>query len=105
MGFIIPQEFLEQFGNYIGEKEEATHYSTFGGSDWTLKITGNHIFYWSELSKSWRKWHLTKDHCTPIGLKEPDFRCGPPAPKKEKAIVKRVLRDSPIYTNSRIKGD
>jgi len=105
MGFFVPQDFLEQFGNSIGEKEEATHYSTFGGSEWSLKVTGKQIFYWNELSKSWRKWALTIDHCTPIGFKEPNFRCGPPEPKKEKVVVKRVLKDSPIYTNSRFKGD
>lgn len=55
MGSILPQSFFEQFGYSIGEKEEATHYSTFGGSDWTLKVSKNQIFYWYELGKAWRK--------------------------------------------------
>lgn len=104
MGSIFQQSFLEQFGYSIGEKEEATHYSTFGGSDWTLKATKNQIFYWDGLSGSWRKWPLTILHCTPLGEDEPNYKCGPAAPKQIE-VVERVLSDSPIYTQAKYKGD
>ena len=77
MGSFISQSFLERFGFFAGEESEATHYSTFGGSDWKLKTNKDHIFYWDALSGSWKRWHLTLDHCTPIGCSEPNFRCGP----------------------------
>lgn len=105
MGSIFSHEYLEQFGYSIGEKEEATHYSTFGGSDWILKVSKNQIFYWSELGKSWRKWPLTILHCTPLGEVEPNYKCGPVAPKKEKVDVKQVFKESQIYTKSKYKGD
>ena len=104
MGSIFPQSFLEQFGYSIGEKEEATHYSTFGGSEWSLKVARNQIFYWCELGKSWRKWPLTIQHCTPIGEQEPNYKCGPEVPKQIE-VIERVQKDSPIYTNTKYKGD
>ena len=105
MTSMLPQNFFEQFGYSIGEKEEATHYSTFGGSEWILKVSKNQIFYWYDLGKSWRKWPLTILHCTPIGEAEPNYKCGPVAPKKEKVAVKQVFKESPIYTKSKYKGD
>ncbi|MEZ6841015.1 hypothetical protein ABVN80_09545 [Acinetobacter baumannii] len=35
----------------VGEEDEATHYSTFGGSDWKLKANKDQMFYWDALSK------------------------------------------------------
>ncbi|EPQ0811295.1 hypothetical protein NR583_003643 [Acinetobacter baumannii] len=104
MGFFFNTEFLEQFGFSVGEEDESTHYSTFGGSDWKLKANKDQMFYWDALSKSWKRWALTLEHCTPIGEKEPNYKCGP----VNQVVVKKdeTTRElSPIYSNSKYKGD
>lgn len=104
MNYLISPAFKEQFGYFIGEESEATHYSTFGQTDWKLRVVGKLIFYWDSLAKSWRKWPLTVAHCTPIGEQEPNFRCGPVNQVAVKAVVK-ATELAPIYTDSRYKGD
>ncbi|MDS7927633.1 hypothetical protein [Acinetobacter sp. V115_6] len=104
MGFLFNATFLEQFGYSAGEEDEATHYSTFGGSDWKLKANKDQMFYWDANAKSWRRWHLSLEHCTPIGEKEPNYKCGP----VNQVVSKRddsIRELSPIYSNSKYKGD
>jgi len=109
MGFLFDSSFLEQFGCYAGEESEATHYSTFGGSDWKLLVNKDQLFYWDALSKSWRKWSLTLQHCTPIGEQEPNFRCGPQQQVKHKQIISNLASDLDMYYPNRgrthIAGD
>lgn len=104
MGFLFNSDFMEQLGYFKGEESEATHYSTFGGSDWKIMANKDQLFYWDALSKSWRRWSLTLAHCTPIGEKEPNFRCGPVNQVAVKAVIK-ATELAPIYTDARYKGD
>ncbi|WP_151832623.1 hypothetical protein [Acinetobacter ursingii] len=108
MGLLFNTDFLEQFGCFAGEESEATHYSTFGGSEWKLLVNKDQLFYWDALSKSWCRWHLTLAHCTPIGEQEPNFRCGPKKPAAQK-INQNLASDRDMYYPNRgrshIAGD
>lgn len=108
MNYLLSPAFKEQFGYFIGEESEATHYSTFGQTDWKLRVVGKLIFYWDSLAKSWRKWPLTVAHCTPIGEQEPNFRCGPIKPKdRQQQIYVNTVSDVyyPNRGRSHIAGD
>lgn len=108
MGFLFNTDFLEQFGYSVGEEDEATHYSTYGECDWKLKANKDQVFFWDALSKSWKKWALTLEHCTPIGEREPNFRCGPIKPKdRQQQIYVNTVSDVyyPNRGRSHIAGD
>jgi len=82
--------------------------TALGGSDWKLLVNKDQLFYWDALSKSWRRWHLTLAHCTPIGEQEPNFRCGPKKPAAQK-INQNLASDRDMYYPNRgrshIAGD
>lgn len=95
-------KFMAQFGYVQGSKEEATHFSTFGGSDWTIKRDGNQLYYWCGMSGCWKKTALGLDQVTLIGHKEPEFRCGPPAPVKKQRLMPQYKVDQyKIYDTHR----
>lgn len=107
MARLFPWDFLEQFGYAPGSKSEATHYSTFGGSDWLLTVRGSTPYYWNELSGSWSKSSLDLDQMMLLGEKEPEFRCGPPKPivKKVRVPMKQESSNYGYGRRNRYMGD
>ncbi|MFH4280166.1 hypothetical protein WAJ29_18900, partial [Acinetobacter baumannii] len=81
-----------------------THYNTFAGSDWKRKANKDQMFYWDAHPKSWKRWALTLEHCTPIGEKEPNYKGGP---VNQVVVMKDETTHelSPIYSDSKYKGD
>lgn len=102
----LHQALLGLSGGVTGSESEATHYSTWGGMDLLFIVRDNTVFYWKSLSKGWFKSALELDQITKLGEKEPEFRCGPPKPKKPKARISYSNIKSEIYDSTRrYKGD